>query len=67
MSECIAVVHHPVSVPDALTEIQSSHKFTRSGDSASGCIKGVNLEEHQIGVIEAKLVSEKMDATSNVS
>ena len=31
--------------------IESSHKFTRSGDTASGCIEGVNLEDYQVGVI----------------
>ena len=32
--------------------IESSHKFTRSGDTASGCIEGVNLEDYQVGVVE---------------
>ena len=45
-SECVAVVHRN------LTNIESSHKFTRSGDTASGCIEGVNLEDYQVGVIE---------------
>ena len=31
--------------------IESSHKFNRSGDTASGCIDGVNLEDYQVGVI----------------
>ena len=31
--------------------IEASHKFTRSGDSAYGCIEGVNLEQYQVGVI----------------
>ena len=34
-----------------LMNIESSHKFTRSGDTASGCIEGVNLEDYQIGVV----------------
>ena len=34
--------------------IESSHKFARSGDTASGCIEGVNLEDYQVGVIEGK-------------
>ena len=46
-SECVAVVH---SESD-LMNIESSHKFTRSGDTASGCIEGVNLEDYQVGVI----------------
>ena len=34
--------------------IESSHKFTRSGDTAAGCIdnEGVNLEDYQVGVVE---------------
>jgi hypothetical protein len=32
--------------------INSSHKFTRSGNTAYGCIDGVNLEEYQVGVVE---------------
>ena len=31
--------------------IESSYKFNRSGDTAYGCIEGVNLTEYQIGVI----------------
>ena len=46
-SECAAIVH---SVSD-LMNIESICTFTRSGDTASGCIEGVNLEDYQIGVI----------------
>ena len=31
--------------------IESSYKFNRSGDTAYGCIEGVNLTKYQIGVI----------------
>ena len=31
--------------------IESSHKFNRSGDTAYGCIEGVNLTHYQVGVI----------------
>ena len=34
--------------------IESSHKFTRSGDTASGCIEGVNMEDYQVGVVGGK-------------
>ena len=34
-----------------LMNIESSHKFTRSGDTAYGCIEGVNLEQYQIGMV----------------
>ena len=31
--------------------IESSHKFNRSGDTAYGCIEGVDLEQYQVGVV----------------
>ena len=46
-SECVAVIHNESD----LMNIESSHKFTRSGDTASGCIEGVNLEDYQVGVV----------------
>ena len=33
--------------------IESSHKFNRSGDIASGCIEGVSLDRYQVGVVGA--------------
>ena len=52
-SDCVAVVHQQISQlsSSGLMNIESSHKFTRSGDTASGCIEGVNLEDYQVGVI----------------
>ena len=40
--------------------IESSHKFTRSGDTASGCIEGVNLEDYQVGVMGATQITPMM-------
>ena len=37
--------------------IESSHKFNRSGDTAHGCIEGVNLTQSQVGVIGAMPIS----------
>ena len=53
---CVAVVHQRISQLNSsgLMNIESSYKFTRSGDTASGCIGGVNLTEYQVGVIGAK-------------
>ena len=50
---CVAVVHQRISQlsSSGLMNIESSHKFNRSGDTASGCIDGVNLEDYQIGVV----------------
>ena len=52
-TNCVAVVHQRISQLNSsgLMNIESSHKFTRSGDTASGCIEGVNLEDYQVGVL----------------
>ena len=49
----MAVVHQRISQlsSSGLMSIESSHKLTRSGDTASGCIEGVNMEEYQVGVV----------------
>ena len=49
----MAVVHQQISPlgSSGLMNIDSSHKFNRSGDTAYGCIEGVNLEQYQVGVI----------------
>ena len=36
--------------------IESSHKLTRSGDTAYGCIEGGNLEQYQVGVVGGKMI-----------
>jgi hypothetical protein len=52
-TDCVAVVHQRISQlsSSGLMNIESSHKFTRSGDTAYGCIEGVNLEQYQVGVV----------------
>ena len=52
-TDCVAVVHQRISQlsSSGLMNIESSYNFTRSGDTASGCIEGVNLEDCQVGVI----------------
>ena len=52
-TSCVAVVHQQISQlgSSGLMDIESSHKFNRSGDSAYGCIEGINLTAYQIGVI----------------
>ena len=52
-SDCVAVVHQRISQlsSSGLMNIESSHKLTRSGDTASGCIEGVNMEDYQVGVV----------------
>ena len=57
-TDCVAVVHQRISnlSSSGLMNIESSHKFTRSGDTAYGCIEGVNLEQYQVGVIGGKTI-----------
>ena len=49
----MVVVHRRISQVNAsgLMNIESSNKFNRSGDTAYGCIEGINLEQYQIGII----------------
>ena len=60
----MAVVHQRISQLNSsgLMNIESSHKFTRSGDTASGCIEGVNLADYQVGVIP---ITQTMSPTTN--
>ena len=53
VKNCVAVVHQRISQlsSSGLMNIESSHKFIRSGDTAYGCIEGVNLEQYQVGVV----------------
>ena len=55
-SECIVAVVHDRD----LKNIESSHKFTRSGDTASGCIEGVNLEDYHVGVVRGRRMKSGM-------
>ena len=32
--------------------IESSHKFNRSGDTAYGCFEGLDVTRHQVGVVD---------------
>ena len=52
-TDCVAIVHQRISQLSSigLMNIESSHKFNRFGDTAYGCIKGVNLTAYQIGVV----------------
>ena len=51
-TDCVAVVHQRISQLSSrgLMNIESSHKFNRSGDTAYGCIGGVNLQQYQVGI-----------------
>ena len=51
--ECIIIVHERASLfgSSGLMNIESSHKFNRSGDTAYGCIPGVDIEQYQVGVV----------------
>ena len=55
-TDCVAVVHQRISQisSSGLINIESSHRFTRSGDTASGCIEAVNIDDYQVGVLEGR-------------
>ena len=52
-TDCVAVVHRNISQlsSSGLMNIESSHKLNRSGDTAYGCIEGVNLTDYQVGAV----------------
>ena len=59
----MVVVHQRISQlsSSGLMNIESSHRFNRSGDTAYGCIEGVNMSDinYQIGVVNGERVVEK--------
>ena len=48
----MVVVHQRISQlsSSGMMNIETSHKFSRQGDTAYGCIEGVDLELYQVGV-----------------
>ena len=66
-TDCVAVVHQRISQLSSSgpMNIESSRKFSRSGDTAYGCIKGVNLEQYQVGVIGVKQITPAMESNGN--
>ena len=58
-TDCVAVVHQRISQLNSsgLMNIESSHKLTRFGDTVSGCIEGVNMEDYQVGVVGGRRLS----------
>ena len=67
-TDCVAVVHQQISQlsSSGLMNIESGHKLTRSGDTAYGCIEGVNLEQYQIGVINGEKIESNIESTGMV-
>ena len=54
-TDCVALVHQQISrqfSSSGLMNIESSHKFNRSGDTAYGCIEGLDIYRHQVGIID---------------
>ena len=53
----MAVVHQRISQVSSsgLINIESSHKFIRSGDTAYGCIE-INLKEYELRVVGGQLI-----------
>ena len=62
----MAVVHQRISQlsSSGLMNIESSHKFNRSGDTdtAFGCIERVNLTDHQVGVVGGTKINQGPEA-----
>ena len=58
----MAVVHQRISQlsSSGLINIESSHKFTKSGDTAPGCIEAVNMDNYQVGVLGGRQVQPAM-------
>ena len=54
-TDCVVVVHQRISQLNSsgLMNIESSHKFTRSGDTADGCIERIDEDNYQIEVVGA--------------
>ena len=54
-ADCVLVVHQRISQlsSSGLMDIRS-RKFTRLDDSAEGCIEDVDLEQHQVGIINGR-------------
>ena len=68
-TDCVAVVHQRISQlsSSGLMNIESSFKFTRSGDTASGCIEAIDMDDYQVGVAEAILVSNTSESPTGKS
>ncbi len=62
MTECVAVVHQRISQlsPLGLINIESSHRFQRSGNTAYGCIDGfmTNSTKYRISVVGGNLTTQ---------
>ena len=67
-TDCVAVVHQRISQlsSSGLMNIESSHKFNRSGDTTYGCIERVNLEQYQVGVFGGIITSRVTDLASTL-
>ena len=67
-TDCVAVVHQRISQlsSSGLMNIESSHKLNRSGDTASSCIEGVNMEDYQVGVVGGKRLSPTITETKGM-
>ena len=64
-TDCVAVVHQQISQLNSsgLMNIESSHTFARSGDTTSGCIEAVNMDDYQVGVLGGRQVQPVMTGT----
>lgn len=58
-TECVAVVYQRISQlsSSGLINIELIHQLPRSGDTAYGCIEGIDEDNYQVGVIGAVQVA----------
>ena len=57
-TDCVAVVHQRISQlsSSGLMNIESSHKFNRSGNTAFECIPGIDMSRYQVGVVGGRFI-----------
>ena len=65
-ADCLVVVHQRIG-SSGLMNLESSHRFNQSltGNTAFGCIEGVNQVQHQIGVADGKMISEPSNTSKS--
>lgn len=64
-THCVIVVHQRISQlminSSGLMNIESSHILNRTGNTAYGCIEGINMTNYQVGVFGIRLEEKEID------
>lgn len=60
-TDCLVIVHQQISLVNTTglmnIEVNWTQRLTRHGDTASGCIPGIDLDLYQIGVANGRKIS----------